>query len=243
MGTLPPMRAALALLLMGGAAAQTPLAVRGLPENAPVAVVASATDRVLLVDLTFDDQWHGYSRDVGGGMPVGLALDEECDYVAQGEARFPADEDGVLEGRVRLRLPIEAATDGAGPRELRATVHLQVCDALECLAPMTLEIAGEVEAVEVLLVTPAEDEHRDRVAAWLEERAFVVRTATYATVTAEACDGADVVLADSRRFRENGDATGAVKRFPRTQSPIVAVGFLGTELVEAHGVAMTSGYI
>jgi len=31
--------------------------------------------------------------------------------------------------------------------------------------------------------------------------------------------------------------------FPRTDTPIVAVGFYGTELIEAHTVAMTSGYI
>ena len=34
-----------------------------------------------------------------------------------------------------------------------------------------------------------------------------------------------------------------VQAFPRTDTPIVAVGFFGTELIERHGVAMTSGYI
>ena len=67
---------------------------------------------------------------------------------------------------------------------------------------------------------------------------------TYAKVDTRACDRHDVVLADSKLFRKN--EKGSVNRargFPATRTPIVAVGFLGTELVEGQKIAMTSGYI
>ncbi len=53
----------------------------------------------------------------------------------------------------------------------------------------------------------------------------------------------DVVVADSDVFQKHGVGMDVVERFPRTATPIVAVGFIGTQLCEAHGVAMTSGYI
>jgi hypothetical protein len=51
------------------------------------------------------------------------------------------------------------------------------------------------------------------------------------------------VLADSKLFGKGLKVRQRVREFPRTTSPIVAVGFYGTELIEAHGLAMTSGYI
>jgi hypothetical protein len=63
-------------------------------------------------------------------------------------------------------------------------------------------------------------------------------------VDTRACDAHDVVLADSKLFRENEKGSfGRARGFPQTASPIVAVGFLGTELIEGHRIAMTSGYI
>jgi hypothetical protein len=44
-------------------------------------------------------------------------------------------------------------------------------------------------------------------------------------------------------FGQGAKVRAQVLQFPRTHTPIVAVGFYGTELIEAHGVAMTSGYI
>ncbi|MHC4940936.1 MAG: hypothetical protein ACYTHK_18500 [Planctomycetota bacterium] len=70
------------------------------------------------------------------------------------------------------------------------------------------------------------------------------KVAIYPEVTTRECDAADVVLADSRLFRKNASgALGRARAFPKTASPIVAVGYLGTELIEGHGIAMTSGYI
>ncbi|MFT4843608.1 MAG: hypothetical protein ACI90M_004088, partial [Candidatus Azotimanducaceae bacterium] len=43
--------------------------------------------------------------------------------------------------------------------------------------------------------------------------------------------------------REGASIRDFVLKFPQTVAPIVAVGFWGTELIEAHKVAMTSGYI
>jgi hypothetical protein len=62
-------------------------------------------------------------------------------------------------------------------------------------------------------------------------------------VRLEECDAADIVLADSDVFQKHGVKIDVVRKFPRTSSPVVAVGFLGTELIEAHGLALTSGYI
>jgi hypothetical protein len=238
-------RSLLTLVLAFGAAcaaarAQSPLRVAGLPEGAPLSVTASATERVLLVDLALAPEWHAYARDVGNGLPVRVALAADGDFAATGALVAPCDARGQLGGAVRLSLPI--APVGAG-RALRATFDLQVCDALQCLAPMTLTISGEVEPVSVLLVVAETGERAERIAGWLRGRGFDVALDTYAEVTPAACDARDVVLTDSDLSQKHGVATDVVRRFPRTASPVVAVGHLGTKLVEAHGLAMTSGYI
>ena len=224
------------------AAAQTSLTVDGVPEGAPFTVSASATPNVLVIDLAFEPEWHAYAEDVGGGQPVEVHVSDDSALDAAGALVLPEAPGGKLEGEVRLRLPLEPLEDG-GALALDATLHVQVCDALECLAPMALRITGEVEVLDVLLVSPMAGERADRVVGWLKARGFEVAPTTYADVTQERCDAADVVLADSYLFRANGGATADARRLPRTETPIVAVGFLGTQLVEAHGVAMTSGYI
>jgi hypothetical protein len=231
---------AAAFFTHGLAPAQSDLIVAGLGRDLPLKVTASATERVLLVDLILDEEWHAYARDVGGGRPVGLSLDSGCDFVAAGPLRLPETDGAKLEGAVRLRLPLEHIGQDA---ELRATLAIQVCDALECLTPMTLTLSGEVKPLGVLLVVAAPGERTDRISGWLEARGFTVDVATYVDVTLAACDRHDVVLADSDVFRAHGVDGKTIQRFPRTATPVVAVGFLGTQLVEAHGVAMTSGYI
>lgn len=225
------------------ALAQAPLAVTGLPERAPLSITASATATALNVDLSLESEWHAYARDVGGGQPVSLALAPDCGFVATGPQRLPPDDGGKLHGRVHVELPIAAR--GAG-RALRATLALQVCDPLMCLPPMSITIAGEVPdagAFPVLLVVDVEDEHAARIEAFLQQRGFTVALTTYADVTAADCERAAVVVADSKRFGQTAKVRERVLKFPKTTTPIVAVGFFGTELIEAHGVAMTSGYI
>jgi len=242
----PPLRSAslLALLLQPLLAcialAQAPLAVTGLPDDVPLAVTASATATQLVVDLELRRGWHVYSRDVGGGRPVSVHVAEGGAFVAAGAQRLPMSRDGKLEGKARITLPLRRVGEG----DLVATVKFQVCDALMCLLPMTATVQGAVAPPHVLTVVDVEGPRSQRIHDWLEQRGFDASVATYAAVTLEQCDAADLVLADSPYFGQyERGALSAVKAFPRTSSPVIAVGFFGTELVEAHGLAMTSGYI
>ncbi len=236
----------IALVLLGAAhaAGQSPLTVSELPEDAPLAISASATPRELVVRISMAPDWHLYARDVGGGQPVALATSKDSDLVGAGALVLPESADGKLRGSFELRLPLKKS--GAG-RVLTASLDFMACDPLECRPPMTVTIAGEigdVPKIEVLLVVDQADDRSKRIVALFAEHGLRTTVTTYATVTLEACDAHDVVLADSKLFRQDlpGTRQLAVK-LPKTGTPIVAVGFLGTELVEAHGIAMTSGYI
>jgi hypothetical protein len=98
-------------------------------------------------------------------------------------------------------------------------------------------------AVRVLLVGVDDGERTQRIAAFLRERGFVVGVTTWATATTAECDAHDVVLADSLTFNQQRGKKVDVTKFPPTRSPIVAVGFLGTRLLEANRIAMACGYI
>lgn len=222
--------------------AQTTLSVTGLPPDVPFSISASATDRQLTLDFVVEAGWHLYSRDVGGGQPI--AVDVGGDFRAVGALVAPEDPRGHVTGLARLTLPIEIAASGAsGPFELSAKVMLQVCDELECLVPMTVTLEGDVDALRVLLVVAEKDEHAARIETWLGGRGFATTVTTYTDVTAAMCDGSDVVLADSKTFRSAGVKRAVINAFPKTEAPLITVGFNGTRLVEAHGLAMTSGYI
>jgi hypothetical protein len=108
---------------------------------------------------------------------------------------------------------------------------------------MDVSLRGPIEPLRILLVVGVRDEHAARIEAFLRKRGFAPSVTTYAEVDLKSCDAHDVVLADSKLFRENRGALKHALEFPKTKSPIVAVGFLGTELIEAQGLAMTSGYI
>jgi DNA-binding response OmpR family regulator len=98
--------------------------------------------------------------------------------------------------------------------------------------------------LKVLLVVDKEDARSKRLAELLKRSGMAPKVTTYAKVTANTCDAHDVVLADSKLFRKNEKGSiGRARGFPKTKSPIVAVGFLGTELIEGQKIAMTSGYI
>ncbi|MBK8980385.1 MAG: hypothetical protein IPM29_31170 [Planctomycetes bacterium] len=224
------------------ATAQSPLVVSGVPAGAPFRIAASASGTALSIELELASEWHGYARDVGGGEPVRLTLDATCGFAAAGDLVAPDRGDGVLAGSVRLTLPIRATRDPAGgaSRELRATLALQVCDALQCLEPMSLQLHGEVPPLSVLLVVAARDERAERIAGFLRARGFAAAVDTYAEVTADVCEAHDVVIADAER---HGVGIGLLRQFPRTSSPLIGIGFAGTEIIEAHGLAMTSGYI
>ena len=239
---------ALALALLTPALpAQTKLAVTGLDADAPLTITASATASELVVELDLQSGWHVYGRDVGGGQPVGLTLTDGGVFGVRGPLQLPSTADGKISGRARLVLPITPVTNESSrnsKRVLDATFSFQVCDALQCLLPMEVGLQGEVGPLAVLVVVDGASPRAERIARWFAARGFVATLSTYAEVTLAQCDGADVVVADSNTFREVAKgARQQVLKFPRTTSPIIAVGFLGTELVEAHGVAMTSGYV
>lgn len=230
----------LSLSLTASTALAQSLRVSGMPTGAPLTVTARASESALVIDVALDPEWHLYARDVGGGQPVTAELDLDQAFEATGELEAPGDAHGQIVGEAQLVLPLRRVTVG---QELTATLSFQVCDALECLAPITLTLAGEVAPLRVLLVVAQEDERAGRIASWLRERAFKTDVTTYAAVTLAECDAHDVVVADSHYFQKHGVGRATIHAFPRTASPIVAVGFIGTELIEAHGIALASGYI
>ena len=234
------LRSALCLLLTcASAVGQIPLQASD-HEIREVVLTASATPELLTIELAIADGWHGYSRDVGGGDPVRVELAKDCDFVRAGEMSLPEAYEGKVTGAARWQLPIKAR--GAG-RDLRAVVWFQICDELECFAPARVELQGDPMPVTVLVVVDQADERSARLDAFLTEHGCEVSVTTYELVTAADCDRHDVVLADSKLFRKGLRVREQVLAFPQTETPIIAVGFYGTELVEAHNVAMTSGYI
>lgn len=236
----------LPLLFAASLAAQTPLQVEGLSAKAPLAIKASATAELLVVEMSLKPEWHVYSRDVGGGQPVVVRTTAGSALVAAGDQKLPAGVDGKLHGNVRVELPLKRAADGG---ELRAVVDFMICDPIMCLPPMTVTLTGEVAAaavdgMSVLLVVDEKDGRSERVEAFLKERGFEVGTTTYAEARPDYIAGYEVVLADSKRFGKTAkNVRQQVLKFPKTKTPMIAVGFFGTELIEGHQIAMTSGYI
>ncbi|MFT6081916.1 MAG: hypothetical protein ACI8UD_002132 [Planctomycetota bacterium] len=226
------------LLACASAVAQIPLRVSD-PEIEQISLSAVITKDAVIVDLIIGEGWHAYSRDVGGGMPLRIQLAADCDFVATGKLKLPQAHEGKVTGKARWQLPIKLR--GAGG-DFRAVVTFQVCDELECLAPAEVELES-APPMNVLLVVDAEDERSSRIRDLLNQRGIICAITTYERVTTEICDYYDVVLADSKLFREGASIRDFVLKFPQTVAPIVAVGFWGTELIEAHKVAMTSGYI
>ncbi|HEX5052737.1 MAG TPA: hypothetical protein VFZ65_13255 [Planctomycetota bacterium] len=221
------------------------LVVTGLPAKVPLTVAASLHEQSLAVQVAVEPGWHLYGRDTGGGQPVRIDVASWSAFAAAGPLETPMDAQGLITGEARLTLPLRAMPTGAG---LRATMRFMICDALECLPPITLqlalpEVAASGKPPTVLLVAIDESERTARIAAFLRERGLETDVTTYKKVQAAECDAHDVVLADSPTFGQCRGMAADVEKFPRTATPIVAVGFLGTQLVKAQTVAMTSGYI
>jgi hypothetical protein len=224
------------------APAAAPIAVTGLPAEAPLAVTAAATPTALTIRVQLEPGWHLYGRDTGGGKPVAVECLPDSAFAAAGPLRVPMDDRGQVTGKQELVLPLRAAAPG----DLRARMSFMVCDALQCLPPIELALAGTPAAaatgpLAVLLVAVANDARAERIAAFLKGRGCQPTVATWNEVTAAQCDAADVVLADSTLFDNTKPAD--VRKFPNTSAPVVAVGFLGTELLEAQKVTMACGYI
>jgi len=233
--------AALAVLLLSSSAfAQRPLDVKGLPDDYPLTVSASASRTELAIDVHLQPEWHLYGRDTGGGAPVAVELADGSAFAPRGPLAVPVDASGRITGHARITLPLERV---GKDDHLRARFRFMVCDALMCLPPAELEITGRAGALEVLLVVAEMGERSDRQKAFLAGRGFQVSVTSYEDIEQKQCDAHDVVIADSPLFGKTRGARNHALQFPRTVSPVVAVGFLGTEIIEKHGLAMTSGYI
>ena len=225
--------------------AQAPAAVTatGLPDGAPLRIAAEATPTRLVVHVAIDAGWHLHGRDTGGGQPVQLECLPESAFAAAGALQLPMDQNGQITGKQDLVLPLRASGKGT---DLHARMRLMVCDALQCLPPIEVALSTAPAApaqapLQVLLVTAAADERQKRIAGFLKDRGCKPSVTTWADVGAAACDAADVVLADSPLFGKTAGAN--VRHFPVTSTPVVAVGFLGTELLKAQKVTMACGYI
>jgi hypothetical protein len=147
------------------------------------------------------------------------------------------DHKGEITGDAELVLPLQRVAEGDA---LRATFRFIVCDALRCLPPMELEIATPPS---VLLVAIADDERSARIAAFLTQRGFRVDVTTYAKVAAAECDAHDLVIADSPTFNQTKAGRSGAQKFPLTRTPMIAVGFLGSQVLVAQKVTMACGYI
>ena len=231
-------------LLWTTAAAQEPVKVADLPAEAPLTLAVSASTEALTLDVKMKPGWYLYAADVGGGQPVSMTIDPGSDFVARGALVLPNAKEGKLQGAFRLVLRLKK--NGPG-NAIACRFDFMACDPLQCLPPMSVEITGELKAAQaglkVLLVVDQEDARSKRVSDFLRKNGLSPTLRTYGTVTTSVCDAHDVVLTDSKVFRKSRESAGRARAFPRTSSPIVAVGFLGTELIEGHGIAMTSGYI
>ncbi|MGB3965378.1 MAG: hypothetical protein WBO45_01510, partial [Planctomycetota bacterium] len=194
---------------------------------------------VLRLHVVLRPEWHLYGRDVGGGQPVAVTIGQGA-FAAAGALVVPMDERGQVLGTADLELPLRRVAEGDA---LAATMRFAVCDPLQCLPPIELAIGSGPGPLRVLLVAVDAGERTQRIAAFLRERGCEVAATTYAAVTGPECDGHDVVLADSPTFGQHKGAAKAARAFPRTASPVVAVGILGTEVLEGHKVAMACGYI
>ena len=232
-------------------AGQVRLDVEGIERGDPFTVSATASSQDLTLSIAMKKGWHMYARDVGGGDPVSLTVAKASCFAAGGELEIPASADGKLKGTFKLVLPLRRAKPGGA---LSARFSFMACDALMCLPPRditlsTKKIAGAGKGpLKVLLVTLGEAERRGRIKTFLDERGFACTLGEYEGLTAKQCEQFDVIVADSPNAsdavaREVRKKRRVAMQFPRTKTPIVAVGFLGTELLEAHEIAMACGYI
>ena len=235
--------------LLAGLAAQgkaVPLTVKGMPDDAPLTVTASHDAATLRVVADIGDGWHLYGRDVGGGQPVVVRIRGGA-FAANGVLRTPMDEQGLITGKATLELPLRRVGEGD---ELTATMAFMVCDALRCLPPIELELQRPAAAaappggpLRVLLVAIDDGERTQRIAGHLRRQGLLPTVTTHALVTTELCDANDVVIADSPTFNHARKTKVRAEVFAQSKSPVVAIGFLGTQLLEANKVAMACGYI
>ena len=233
-------------------AQEVKLQVKGLKSDDPFTLSAKASETRLTLDIHLRQGWHMYGRDVGGGQPVQVKiLDGSC-FQAAGKLAVAMDKNGQITGDATITLPLRRTKTGP---TLRVSFSFMVCDALMCLPPrdITLQTAAmsaekKPQKLTVLLVTLDDDKRSARIKSFLEARGFGCSVTHFKDVRKQECDRHDLVLTDSPNADKEASRTSMRARkhaiaFPETRSPIITVGFLGTELLEAHKIAMACGYI
>lgn len=214
-----------------------PLAVTGLDAQAPLTLAATLDGLQLKVQVALQPSWHLYGKDTGNGQPVRIDIRPGSVFKAAGPLQVPMDGKGEVTGKAELILPLHRTTAG---NSLLAQCSFMVCDPLQCLPPMTVELATPPT---VLLVVVERGARADRIAAFLTERGCRPTLITYKEVQVAECDASDLVVADSPTFGKLKGQTGVSRQFPLTSAPVIAIGLLGTELLKAQKVSMASGYV
>lgn len=214
------------------------------PESERVESTAWTTNSQLFIHVAIENEWHIYAPGSKAGVPFAIKMMDESDFELNGEVHVVQDAKGVVSGNTTIRVPIKKKGDG---NQLQFYFDYQACDALECNQPERLEFMGKVEQTgpqRVLLLVDADNERAQRIKTLIEDSGIQCTVKPYADdLTSNLLDAFDVVVTDCPGFRNSRSGLDAVKDFPKTQTPILASGFLGTQLIENHQLAMTSGYI
>lgn len=184
-----------------------------------------------------------YAPGSKAGMPVTLKSLENSDYDVTGEIVVPQNKKGEVSGAVVFRTPIKK---NEGGKHLAVEFSYQVCEGRICLPPSNCEFSGEPSKgpVDVLLMVGEEGERTDRIAAMLTSEGFDCTTRTYESRPEKAyCDRFDVVIVDSELYDKSKSLGKLATKFPKTRAPMVAVGYIGCQVVKSHQIAMASGYM
>lgn len=212
--------------------------------NGRVQAKAAATIDQIFITVTIESEWHIYAPGSKAGVPLTVKMNEGSDFSLAGDIHVEQNEKGEVGGVATIRIPIERSGEG---NKLDFDFDYQACDALECEEPVRLNFVGDVSNQgprKVLLVVDANDERAQRISKLISDAGIDCETHLYKDeLSREFCDSFDVVITDCPGFRNSRDGLAAVEKFPRTDTPIIAVGFLGTRLIENHKLALTSGYI
>jgi len=225
------------------------LSVTELDAAEPFQVSAVAHEQQLSIEVRLEPGWHMYGRDAGKGPPVAITILQGSCFEAAGAPVIPMDAEGEIKGKTTITLPLRRTRSG---NSLKARFSYMVCDALECKAPaeFTLERSHSAsKPLTVLLITSDDKSRSDRIQEFLQKAGFTCKVTQYAAVTKAECEAHDLVVYDSpcsdqdtwRTVSRAGRKHAA--EFPKIKTPLIAVGFLGTELLDAHRLAIACGYI
>jgi hypothetical protein len=225
------------------------LTVRDLTDQQRFTVSATASDTLLSVHLSIAPGWHMYGRETGQGPAVSLQVLDGSSFRPSGPAQLPMDDEGLIQGKALITLPLRRSAVGDA---LQVRFSYMICDALQCDPPgeFILERSNDAsKPLSILLVTSKDQDRRGRIQKFLRGQGFTCKAVHYDGITKAACEQHDLVVYDSPcSDQETWRAVSRAGRqhattFPEIDTPIIAVGFLGTALLEAHRIAIACGYI